>query len=138
MKPEFTIEADHDLKIIRYRHTGKLSYEDIGEAWMELLSMREFTALKYNLLSDYSKAVFNMELSEANAIVDFLKNVGPVVRGKKQSLIVNDPYSTAGSLLFQEKVFQEVGFIVNTFSTEKAALIWLLEGTNKQNDVDER
>jgi len=125
MTPSFSIEADHDLKIIRYRHSGRLTYDEIGQAWMQLLSMKEFTEMKYNLLSDYRDAIFDMELEEADRIVDFMRTIEPVVRGKKQSLIVTDPYSTAGSVLFQEQVYKKVGFIVNTFSTIEGGLKWL-------------
>lgn len=126
MDSTFSIEPDHDLKIIRYIHSGRLTYDDIGQAWAQLLSMPEFTAMKYNLLSDYRKAIFDMELEEADKIVEFMKTIEPVVRGKKQCLVVEDPYSTAGSILFQQKVYQEVGFRVKTFSTIKAAEEWLM------------
>ncbi len=125
MDSAFSIIPDHDLKFLRYTHSGRLTYEDIGQAWTQLLSMPEFTTMKYNLLSDYRNASFNMELEEADEIVEFMKNIEPLVRGKKQSLVVEDPYSTAGSILFQQKVYKEVGFIVKTFSTLKAAEEWL-------------
>ena len=58
-------------------------------------------------------------------IIDYMKAIEPIVKGKKQALIVDDPYSVAGSMLFENKVYREVGFIVKVFSTEEAALKWL-------------
>lgn len=126
MESTFSIEADHELKIIRYKHSGILDYDEIGKAWQQFLSMKEFTEQGYHLLSDYREAVFDMHLDEADRIVDFMRGIRPIVDGKKQSLIVRDPYSTAGAILFQESVTKEIGFNVKTFSSEEAALQWLL------------
>ena len=120
----YTINIDHNLKIIRYKHTGLIKDEEIAEAWQSLLSMKEFTELKYNLLSDYRGAKLDMDRKSPDRIVEFMMAIEHIVRGKKQSLILDDPYSTAGSVLFSEKVNKKVGFKVKVFSTEEAALEW--------------
>jgi len=125
MEPFFTLTVDHDLCIIRYRHKGILDYQEIGKAWQQLLTMKEFTELGYDLLSDYSGSVFDMEVEEGERIIAFMQNIVTIVRGKKQAIIVDDPYSTAVTLLFEQQVYKEIGFIVRTFSTEKGGLEWL-------------
>ncbi len=121
----YAINVDHELKIIRYKHSGVIAAEDIGQAWQEFLSLGEFTQLKYNLLSDYRNAKFDILFRKIKEIVNFMFNIKDVVKGKRQALIVDDPHATAGSMLFEVNVYKEVGFIVKVFTTEKAALQWL-------------
>lgn len=121
----FSIEVDHDLRLIRYCDSGQIGLDDIGGAWQEFLKLPEFTQKKYNLLSDYSKGTFNFSEEQIDAIVEFMRQIEPIVRGKKQALIVSDPLSTAASMLFEEEVYKEVGFDVKVFSTIKVAVSWL-------------
>ncbi len=123
----FTISLDHDNKLVRYRHSGNLKMEDIGMAWDNFLNMKEFVHEKYNLLSDYRDAVFDMDIDEAYKIISILDSMGSTLDDKKQSIIVKDPYSTAGSILFEQLSRQQLNFKIKIFSTEKAALEWLLK-----------
>ena len=47
-----------------------------------------------------------------------------IVKGKRQSLIMKDAFSTAGAILLEEEVTRELGFNTRVFSTEEAALEW--------------
>jgi len=122
---KYSISIDHKLQLIRYRHSGLIYAEDIEEAWSEFLALREFTTLNYNLLSDYRGGKFKIATSHIPEIIVFMKKIEDIVRDKKQALIVDDPYSVAGSILFENEVNKEVGFIVQVFATEEAALRWL-------------
>ena len=122
----YSISVDHELKIIRYKHAGTITADDIGQAWQECLGMKEFTQLKYNLLSDYRGGKFDMPIKKVKEVVGFMVNIKDIVKGKRQALIVDDPFSTASSMMFEADVYKEVGFIVNVFTTENAALNWLL------------
>lgn len=121
----YTISIDHDLKLIRYRHTGIINAEEIEAAWFEFLSIKEFTEQKYNLLSNYLGSKFDFPIHSADEIVKFMQNIQHIVKGKKQALIVDDNFSVAASMLFETKVQKQVGFIVRIFNTESAALKWL-------------
>jgi len=121
----FSIEPDHHLKIIRYKHSGHIKEQDLGMAWEKLLQMKEFVQEGYNLLSDYRDAIFDMKIDEVYEIVDTLEKMGPILDGKKQSIIVQDPYSTAGSILFEEISQRKLKFRIKIFSTDEAALHWL-------------
>lgn len=121
-----TITPDHDKKIIRYRHSGLIKDEDIHAVWMTLLTMPEFTAMGYNLLSDYRDSRLDIAINKVDTIVEFMMSIKPVIEGKKQSLIVDNPYNTAASVLFSDRVIEKTGFLVSVFSSEKAALEWLL------------
>lgn len=121
----YSISIDHELKLIRYRHSGPIFAEDIEKAWFEFLAFEEFTVLKYNLLSDYRGGKFEIPVQHLHDIIVFMQKIENIVRGKKQALVVDDPNSVAAAMLFEKEVIAKVGFGVQIFSTEEAALIWL-------------
>ncbi len=122
----YTITIENNLKLIKYKHDGLLVAEDIGYVWEnEFLKMKEFTQMGYNLFSDYSDAKIKIPTSFLPELMTFMKNIKFIVEGKKQSIVVADPYSTAASLIFENEVNKEVGFKVKVFSTKTAALNWV-------------
>ncbi|MBN1951646.1 MAG: hypothetical protein JW801_10610 [Bacteroidales bacterium] len=123
----FRTEIDLDRKIIRNTYTGMISREDLGTVWRHLLTLKEFTELKFNLLSDYRASKFNIARSEGDRLLQFLISVKPILNGKKEAAIISDPKDTALSLLLQLETFEKVGYIVSIFSTEGAALQWLCD-----------
>jgi len=121
----FSINIDHENKLIRYEHSGILNKEDIGAAWVEFLKIEEFVQQKYNLLSDYSDAKFDIDIPDIELITEFLFSIKDILNAKKQALILSESRSTALSFLFSEDVNKKLGFKVSVFSTEKAAINWL-------------
>jgi hypothetical protein len=122
---KYSITIDHNLELIRYSHSGLIPAEDIGEAWKDLLGLSEFTSLKYNLLSDYRNGKFQFQPEFVDEIVQYMEKIEMIVRGKKQALIVDDSNSAAISMIFENDVYQKVGFQVQVFTTESSALRWL-------------
>jgi len=122
---KYSISLDHELKLVKYKHPGIILAEDIEDAWKTFLSYKEFTEQKYNLFSDYRNGKFQIPVAAMGEIIKFMHNIESIVRGKKQALIVDEPYSVAASMLFEAKVKLEVGFDVQVFNTEGAALKWL-------------
>jgi hypothetical protein len=122
---DYSFDIDESRKIIFYKHSGTLTHVEIGTAWRDLLQVKEFTELKYNLFSDYREAIYDMPADMTKEIVAFLSTLKPILNDKKQAILIEDTYSTAISVLFQSRVVKEVGFIVKTFATEQAALKWL-------------
>lgn len=122
---KYTIHIEHELRLVRYTHAGIIKADEIGEAWKELLTMKEFTLLKYNLLSDYSMAKLEFGREIIPELVGFMRTIEMVVKGKKQALIIDEPYAVAASMIFENKVYAEIGFKIKVFSTETAALHWL-------------
>jgi len=124
----YSIKVNHELKIIRYSHSGLIDKkEEIGQVWEELLRLKEFTELKYNLLSDYRNATINLRFDDIGLIIDFLYSIKHILNGKKQSLVLNDPKSTAMSLLFKTEIYKKMDFNVKVFSTIGGALTWLAQ-----------
>jgi len=127
MEKNYSINIDHIHNLIRYQHTGCIEKEEIGQAWQMFLSKKEFTHQKYNLLSDYRNSNFNIKVNDLDSICDFLYNIKDILNGKKQALLVDEPLSTALSMLFCSDVNKRIGFKVKIFSTEDAAFNWLTE-----------
>jgi hypothetical protein len=121
----YVIEIDKKLKTINYTHSGSISTEDIGLAWQELLELKEFTELKYNLLTDYRNAEPNIPTKTIKHICKFLLRLELILKGKKQAIIVNEPLGTAMSMIFGNEANKKLGFIVEVFSTNEAAIKWL-------------
>jgi hypothetical protein len=123
----YSIKIDHDNTLIRYKHSGRIGKEEIGAAWQEFLGMEEFTTLKYNLLSDYSDAIFKINAHDVELITNFLSQLKEMLENKKQAMIIRNPLDTAITMLFEARVYREIGFKVSIFYTEEAALRWLQE-----------
>lgn len=121
----YTLTIDDEIKVIRYKHSGNIGLNDIGEAWEELFSLKQFSELNYNLLSDYRNASFNLSIEDASLISDYLMKFKNTLKRKKQALIVDDAMKVAMSMIFEEEVYEKVGFIVKTFSTVESANNWL-------------
>ncbi|MCE1164978.1 MAG: STAS/SEC14 domain-containing protein [Bacteroidetes bacterium] len=121
----YSIDLDHSQKLVKYRHTGNIKAPEIEQAWGDFLGMKEFTEMKYNLLSDYRNSKFDIPLDYMPQIVEFYRPISHIVKSKRQALIIDDNYSMAASILFVEKMFTEIGFIIQVFTTEEAAVKWL-------------
>ncbi len=122
----YSIKLDHEKKYIHYSHKGIIERKEIGEVWTQLLNMEEFTLGKYNLLSDYRGAQFNFTITETDVIEHFLESIKTVLHGKRNAVIVDKPQETAIAALFEYKTCNDIHFFVKTFSTEEAAIRFLI------------
>ena len=125
MDKNYTIAIDHDNKFIRLKHQNQIKAENIGEAWDELLMLEEFTVGKYNLFSDYRKGIFIGSTVDVYEICDILRPLKGILQDKKQAMLLDSPMNTALSILFKKEVYNQIGFIINIFSTEEAAYSWI-------------
>ncbi|MDD2196295.1 MAG: hypothetical protein PHE03_08510 [Bacteroidales bacterium] len=121
----YSITIEHELRIIRYTHSGLIKAADIGEVWQQLLAMKEFTQLNYNLFSDYRNGDFQISHIFLPYLIEFMRTIESIVKGKKQALVLNSPRNVAISMLFEDEVNKEIGFNVKVFTTEASALRWL-------------
>lgn len=121
----FSIELIHDLKLVKYIHSGLITADDIEAAWAEIIKIKEFTDLDYNLLTDYRMGKTSIKTSGKKRALDFMKGLEKIVRGKKQALLMNDPLTVALSFIFQKEVKKTTGFNIKIFSTYEKALLWL-------------
>jgi len=121
----YSIKIDHDNKYIHYSHQGKISRKEIGDAWIELLNMTEFSKEKYNLLSDYRNGIFDFNIENIGAIEEFLKANQDILNGKKNAVIVDNPNETVIAMMFENNMQIKINYAVKTFSTLKAAIKYL-------------
>lgn len=121
----YTTKINHSSKIIRNTYSGVITREDLAEVWRHLLSLKEFTALKYNLLSDYRNSKFHISTQEEDGMLEFLISIKDILKNKKEAAILSDPKDTALSMILQSRTFEKVAYITELFSTEKAAMKWL-------------
>lgn len=125
LNTNFTLQIDASNKLIRYTHVGDLDPESIGLAWNELLIMPEFVTGGYDLLTDYSQAIYTGESEDMEMIAEHLIQFSSILRGKMQAIIFEDSYSTALTILFNNEVHQKTGFIVAVFTNLSEGLAWL-------------
>lgn len=121
----YKIEINHDLKAIEYRHSGDIERKSIGYAWDNILLIKEFSEGKYNLISDYRGANFKFGMESTEFINNYLYNLRKILKGKKEAVIVDKPFTTAFSLYFENKLFDEIGFYVKVFNNKKTAFDWI-------------
>ena len=128
MKSSYSIFIDHELKIIRYVHSGTIKDKsEIGEVWEKLLDLKEFSELGYYLFSDYRKAVIKLPESDIEFIYEYFVKIKNILEFKKQSIVIEEPTSTALSVLFMNQIQETTNFRIKIFSTEEAAIKWLRE-----------
>ena len=121
----YSIKIDHEKKYIHYSHDGLIKRKEIGDVWIELSNIKEFSTGKYNLLSDYRNGIFNFSVKDINVIEEFLKSKKEMLEGKKNSVIVDNPADTVIGFLFENNMSKEINFHVKTFSTLNAAISFL-------------
>lgn len=122
----YLIKLNHENKYVHYSHTGIIERKEIGEVWEKLLDMDEFTQNKYNLLSDYRGAKFNFDVFEIDVIEFFLESIKIVLDGKRNAVIVEKPHEAVISMMIENKINKKINFHVKIFSTEEAAIRFLL------------
>lgn len=122
----YSISIDHVLKLIRYKHEGNIELSEIGDAWREIIQLSEFHQLKYNIFADYRKSKFNFSVKDFKIIREFVQRIKHDLDGRKECVIVDNPYNTAISMLFETEFSKNIGFVVKVFSTEEAALEWVV------------
>ena len=121
----YLLEIDHSAKFIRNTYNGVITKEDLRQVWTQMLGLKEFTLLQYNLLSDYRNSNFNIDKTENNKMIEFLLSIKDILNKKKEAAILNNPKDTALSMMLQFEVYKRIGYSVQLFSTEDAAIKWL-------------
>jgi hypothetical protein len=86
-----------------------------------------FSELGYDILTDYSKAEFNFSIADTKVLDPILKASRSKVPGKKIAVVVSIPYTTAITMIVQEKFHSDLGYITKIFSSREAAMQWLRE-----------
>jgi len=123
----YSISIDHKNRLINYQHRGNITKSDLKVVWRKLLTTKPFTHKKYNLISDFSEAKFDISEKEVYEICNSLLKIKHILENKKQALIIEEPLSTALSYLYVSEVVRKIGFKVRVFSTKEAAFLFLTD-----------
>lgn len=121
----YSIELNHEFQFIRYSHSGEIERKEIGEAWREIIELKEFTQLGYNLLTDYRGGVFFISIDEISLVDDFPGKIKHLLKGKRNAVIVDNPNEHVLSMLVGMDKDIAMNYYVDLFSTEEAALNYL-------------
>lgn len=123
----YTINCIDELKIIKHKITGVLDKTNLGDAWKKIVTLKEFYKDGYNILSDYRDSIFKFSLEETTILDNLIEEHKTLLDGKKGAVIVNVPIYTAISVMIKEKFNKVPNYQAKIFSTEEAAIKWLLE-----------
>ena len=124
---QFSIDLDKDLRIIKYKAWGRIDKNDIGVGWQEIIGRKEFTDLGYHVLADYRYAQFSFSIDDTTILDRIIEASKIEFKGKKNAVIVTLPHSTAISMIVKGKFHPKLGYEIEIFYTEEAAIKWLLE-----------
>jgi len=122
-----SLDIDDDLKLVIHKHIGDVTPTSLANAWLTFMQTRAFKEMGYNLLSDYRDAKFTFILEELVTARGYLKRNRPILQGKKEAIITNEPYTTAVSALFERYAKEDAGLELRIFVTESAALRWIMD-----------
>lgn len=122
----FEIHKNEINRFFEYRHTGLIQRDDVGDAWREMLNEKDFTVNGFDILTDYSGGEFAFSIEHTEVIDEFLYSIRHILKGKRQAVVADNPFSTALSMLYASKLYDEIGFSIEVFSTREAAVRWLI------------
>jgi len=121
----YTINIDHEDRIIHYKYPGLIERKDLGIAWKSILQIDEFVNKGYGLLSDYRNSKFNFTINDTDEIWSFLIKNKELLKNKCEAILTDNPENTVITILFEMEIYEKIGFEIKTFSTEPVALDWL-------------
>ena len=114
-----------ELNILNVKVTDYVNVSDIINHYKYLFENNSFPE-KLNVLIDSGNAVFEVKPDEIKKVLKpLLKSINKYDH-LHEAILVNNPYKTAIASLFKKKYINFKNYKFNVFSTEEAALNWLL------------
>jgi len=121
-----SLDINHDIGIIIQKQSGEIKQRDLKNAWLTILEMKSFRFHGYDLLSDFRDGKLVSLTDEIKRAREFFTHNRETLNGKKEAIITSDPYTSAMCQLFERYAMECAGMQIRIFSTEKAALKWLI------------
>jgi hypothetical protein len=122
-----SLDIIDELDIVVHRYKDIVTARKLGGAWNALMKLEAFTEKGYDLISNYGKAKFDFRLEDLEVAKKFLRKYRMKLSGKKEAIITDNPYTTALCMLFKQHAQNEAGLQVRIFSTEQAAIKWIIQ-----------
>jgi hypothetical protein len=123
MGNKFQYKPDSSTGILYKTYFGKTSVEDITSSWEYALQNNLIPKNVKGFILDYRQASFNFKIQEHVGIANFYKSHLGVFGGLKIAIITNTPQNVIIPIMVMAK---DEGYSSASFSTEKAALEWIL------------
>jgi hypothetical protein len=120
---KFKFNLDPSAGILYKYYFGKISMKDISSSWEHAFDNNVIPQNIKGFILDYRQASFNFKIQEHVGIANFYKNHLEVFGGLKIAIITNTPQNVIIPIMVMAK---DEGYSSAPFSTEKAALEWIL------------
>lgn len=113
-------------KIIHEKYSGKISLDEIVSTKKELLE--RLPPVKLSLIIDVGNSELDLTHDDLEDLASFFLQYKELISGTRLAFVTDKPNAAAITYLFEIIVKEEnLGFEVETFSSEKNALDWISE-----------
>ena len=114
---------DESTGIMYKYYFGTIRLKDIVSSWDDAISKKIIPENTKGFILDYTKANFDIEVSETNGIADYYRQHLDVFGAKKIAIITQTPSDTIFPIMVEKK---DSGYSSHPFYTLEAAIDWVL------------
>lgn len=122
--PVYQFEYDPEKKIVYKRHFGSISKEDIFNSWDHAIAQKLIPLETSGFIVDFRNAHLGIKMMDVKAIPHYFDLHSDIFGGKKMAVIVNTPEEIVFPVVIEHA---KKSYFLKPFSTEEAALKWILE-----------
>lgn len=123
----YRIKYNTDYKIFYKIYYGPITIKDIYSTWDEIINENFIPLNTTRFILDYSCANFNFPVSDHHLIPEYYKDNIDTFINSKIAVLTQNPKDIVIPILVMEK---DKGYTSKPFSTEEAALNWLVSKIN--------
>lgn len=120
-----TSHINRDTGIVETVLSGLITFEDVVRYIDELKNLQKFPK-KLLILTDSVNGRFEFTAEEDQKIASMVQQHAPHFEVIKDAIIIDDPRTTAYSLLYRNASSNIPNYLFEIFSTREAAINWLL------------
>ena len=111
--------------IVRITLAGKTSPDELSDVTTEIANKHQKTIPHIRIILDVRRASFFGKPEDLKVIVKKFREHHNKFDLIKLAIVLQNPYETAISIIFQKMARDISNLLINVFSTEQAALLWL-------------
>ncbi len=120
-KVKYTIEKDY----VKVWFDGEVHADSIAQLVSDIVDKRKDLPSKLKVLLDARRASFGGRPDDLNVILKKIKENYKKFESVRLTIVIQNPYETAISILMQEMLKNLENVYFKVFSTEQAAASWL-------------
>jgi len=124
MKNFYKYKLNSELNILYKYYYGSISIEDIFSSWQYAFDNNMISKDIKGFILDFRESTFDFKVDKFQDISNFYKEHIDVFGGTKIGLISVNPRDVVIPILFTTK---DKGYKSSAFSTDQAAIDWILE-----------